>query len=481
MEQRFSLSQLNTLIKDVLFDAFPATVWVVGEISELNENRKGHCYLELIEKEDVEIIARMKATIWSYTYHMLKTYFETTTGQSFTQGLKILVQVTVEFHSSFGLSLNIKDIDPSYTVGNMVLQRKEIIERLKVEGVFDMNKELEFPLVPQRIAIISSKTAAGYNDFINQLENNRYGFRFYNRLFEVYMQGKEAVPSIISALEQIFTYEEFFDAVVIVRGGGAIADLSCFDNYDLAFNITQFPLPVITGIGHEKDDTIIDMTAHTRMKTPTAAAEFLIVCVEQFYERMLLLEKKSVESTCKVINLHKTKLESFADRLHNSVSGFIHDKNIQLIRKGSDFKQNTSIFSFTNKAELNKIKHSVKLAVSMCTGKMGNRLENKNAVLKQLTSQVIIHKNNNLTNIAGFAEKETKTFIQKQHEHICLCDNTARLLNPENVLKRGYTLTLKDGKIIKSAKDLAMGETIETRFADGNTESKIIRKQNNDN
>jgi exodeoxyribonuclease VII large subunit len=343
-----------------------------------------------------------------------------------------------------------------------------------------MNKELEFPPVPQKIAVISSKTAAGYNDFINQLENNRHGFRFYHRLFEVYMQGKEAVPSIISALERIFMHEEFFDVVVIVRGGGATADLSCFDNYDLAFHITQFSLPVITGIGHEKDDTIIDMTAHTRMKTPTAAAEFLITCVERFYEKLRLLEQKSVESTCKVMDFHKNQLESFADRLHNSVSEFIHDKNIRLIRKGSEFKQSTSIISLTNKVELYKIRHNVKMAVSTCTAKINNRLESKNTILKQLTSRAMLHKNNILANLSGLVEKETKSFIHKKHEHICLCDNMARLLNPENILKRGYTLTLKNGKIIKSEKDLAVNETIETRFFDGKTESKIIKKTNND-
>ena len=262
MENKLTLSELNERIKEVIEGAFPSSVWVIAEISELKENRNGHCYLELIEKQGTEIVARSRATIWSYTYRMLKPYFETTTGQLFTQGIKILVQGAVEFHSAFGLSLNIKDIDPIYTVGDMAMQRKEIINRLQTEGVFEMNKELELPLVPQKIAVISSATAAGYQDFMNQMETNEFGFRFYTKLFQATMQGVEAVPSIIYALERIFQYEDFFDAVVIIRGGGATADLSSFDNYDLAFNITQFPLPVITGIGHEKDDTIIDLVAH---------------------------------------------------------------------------------------------------------------------------------------------------------------------------------------------------------------------------
>ena len=434
MEQKFSLSlsQLNTLIKDALFEAFPSTVWVVGEISELKENRNGHCYLELIEKEGAEITARTKATIWSYTYRMLKPYFESSTGQILTHGLKILVQVSIDFHSSFGLSLNIKDIDPTYTVGDLALQRKEIIERLKNEGVFDMNKELELPLVPQRIAVISSKTAAGYQDFINQLENNEHGFRFYHQLFEAYMQGTEAVPSIIGALERIFVYEDFFDVVVIIRGGGSVADLSCFDNYELALNITQFMLPVITGIGHEKDDTIIDMVAHTRMKTPTATAEFLISCVENFHEKLLLFEQKIVELTRETLDFQKNKLETYADTLYHSVSQFINDKNIRLIRKGNEFQQNIRRFSFKKRMEL--------------------------------------------SNLIGLTEKKVRKYIQQEQERVRLNENTVRLLNPENVLKRGYTLTFKQGKIIKSVKDMNIDEIIETRFADGKIESKIIKK-----
>jgi len=276
MDQKLTLSELNKQIGDVLESAFPKGVWVVGEISELKENRNGHCYLELIEKQGIEIVARSRATIWSYTYRMLKPYFETSTGQLFTSGIKILVQVSVEFHAAYGLSLNIKDIDPVYTVGDMAMQRREIVDRLKTEGVFEMNKELQLPLVPQKIAVISSATAAGYQDFVNQLDNNKQGFVFYIKLFQATMQGTETAPSIMAALERIFGYDDFFDAVVIIRGGGATADLSSFDNYDLAYFVTQFPLPVITGIGHEKDDTIVDLVAHTRLKTPTAVAEFFI-------------------------------------------------------------------------------------------------------------------------------------------------------------------------------------------------------------
>ncbi len=479
MEQKLSLSQLNALIKDALLDAFPTTVWVVAEISEMKENRSGHCYLELIEKEGPEIVSRMRATIWSYTYRMLKPYFETTTQQLFTQGLKILVQVTVEFHSSFGLSLNIKDIDPTYTVGDLALQRKEIIERLQNEGVFDMNKELELPLVPQKIAVISSKTAAGYQDFMNQLENNEYGFRFYTHLFEAYMQGTEAVPTIIRALERIFQYDDFFDAVVIIRGGGATADLSCFDNYELALNITQFPLPVITGIGHEKDDTIIDLVAHTRMKTPTAVAEFLVNGMERFYEKLLRLENDVISNVRETLAVQNDKLERLVENLQHSVSGFIHDKNIQLIRKGNEFQQNISQFSFRKKVELNNFKHDVRSAVSMWTVKKENRLNQKRRILKRVAGEVLLKESSKLNYFRNFAVIETGNYLKKEQERIHLNENAVRLLNPENVLKRGYSLTFKNGKIVKSVQELKPGETIETHFADGKAESKIIQKEEN--
>jgi exodeoxyribonuclease VII large subunit len=476
MEQKLTLFELNERIRETLLDVFPTTVWVIGEISELKENRSGHCYLELIEKEGNEIIARARATIWSYTYRMLKPYFETTTGRLFTQGIKILVQVSIEYHPAYGLSLNIKDIDPVYTVGDLALQRKEIISRLQNEGVFEMNKELHLPLVPQKIAVISSKTAAGYQDFINQLENNEFGFRFYTQLFEAYMQGSEAVPSIIHALERIFEYEVFFDAVVIIRGGGATADLSCFDNYDLAFNITQFPLPVITGIGHEKDDTIADMVAHTRLKTPTAVAEFFITGTKRFYERLLELENEIVRLTRETIEIQKNRLESFAEVLDSSVSEFIRERNVQLTRTGNALQQKVNRYSFRKSYELVNIKHKLGSVISLWKVEKINSIDRKRRILKRVAGEMLLKENSNLDHIQITWTNETKSFLQKEQERIHLNENTVRLLNPENVLKRGFTLTLKNGKIVKSVTEVDVDETIETRFTDGKVKSKIINK-----
>jgi exodeoxyribonuclease VII large subunit len=473
MEQKLTLLQLNELIKEALTGAFPTSVWVIAEVSELKENRNGHCYLELIEKQGAEIVARTRATIWSYTYRMLKPYFETTTGQFFTSGIKILVQVSVEYHSAFGLSLNIKDIDPVYTVGDMAMQRKEIINRLQNEGVFEMNKELEWPLVPQKIAIISSVTAAGYQDFMNQLDNNEFGFKFYSKLFQATMQGVETVPSIINALERIFQYEDFFDAVVIIRGGGATADLSSFDNYDLAFNITQFPLPVITGIGHEKDDTIIDLIAHTRLKTPTAVAEFFINGMERFYDRMMELEKEIVRLTRDSIDSHHSELEHAASNLNLAVTDFINRNQAQLARKGNELQRAVKQFSFQKEHELNSLQHQIKSTLLLWFAVSKTGLEQKRLSLKHLVGKSLIGQNAVLNHYKDLLAGRVEKLILREQQRIHFHENTARLIHPENVLKRGYTITTKEGKVIKSVKQLNVNEEIETRFADGSVKSKI--------
>jgi exodeoxyribonuclease VII large subunit len=477
MEHKFTLFELSGRIKEALLETFPSAVWVVAEISELKENRNGHCYLELIEKEGSEIIARSRATIWSYTYRMLKPYFESTTGRMFTHGIKILVQASVEYHPAYGLSLNIKDIDPVYTVGDLALQRKEIIARLQTDGVFDMNRDLQLPLVPQKIAVISSKTAAGYQDFMSHLENNEHGFHFYTHLFEAYMQGSEAVPSIIRALEKIFQYDDFFDAVAIIRGGGATADLSCFDNYELAFNITQFPLPVITGIGHEKDDTIIDLVAHTRLKTPTAVAGFFITGVERYYKRLLDLENEIISLTREIINEQNDRIGQCAESLNSAVSDFIREKNTQIIRKGNLLQQQINRFSYRKNYDLIAVKTKLQSVVSVWKVETVNEIDRKKRNLKRLSGEILLKVNAGLSNRETALKNSTVKKLTKEGERLRLNENAMRLLRPENVLKRGYTLTLKEGKIVKSVNDLAVGETIETRFADGKTESKITKKQ----
>ncbi|MBR5477513.1 MAG: exodeoxyribonuclease VII large subunit [Bacteroidaceae bacterium] len=278
IDKPFTLYSLNNLVRSAISEALPRRYWVTGELSEVRETAVGHCYIELVERneETQETIAKARGTIWARTYSLLRPYFLEQTGQPFAAGLKVLLQVSVGFHELYGYTLDVCDIEPAYTIGDIARQRQLIIKRLTDEGVIGLNKELEFPLLPQRIAVISSATAAGYGDFCDQLLNNRYGFVFYPHLFPAPMQGNGAEQGIIAALDKIAEKVDNWDVVVIIRGGGATSELGCFDTYDLANNCAQFPLPIITGIGHLRDESILDIVAHTCAKTPTAAAEFLI-------------------------------------------------------------------------------------------------------------------------------------------------------------------------------------------------------------
>ena len=313
-----SLFELCTQIRKTLKETFPTTYWVRAETSDVRINASsGHCYLEFIEKSEKsnQLLAKVRGAIWANVFRMLKPYFETETGQPFASGLKVLVQVTVEYHEVYGISLNVIDIDPTYTLGDLVRKRQEIIKRLQDEGIFNLNKELDFPTLPQRIAVISSPTAAGYGDFCHQLEHNPRGYSFKTKLFAAAMQGDRVEESILAALDKINRQAGDFDVVVIIRGGGATSDLSCFDTYLLAAACAQFPLPIITGIGHERDDTVLDSVAHTRVKTPTAAAELLIGCMDEAADHLADLAARMHESVTARLKQERTRLYQLCHRI----------------------------------------------------------------------------------------------------------------------------------------------------------------------
>jgi exodeoxyribonuclease VII large subunit len=314
-KRTYSLYELNCIIKTAVDLTFPDAFWVTAEIADSRCNQKGHCYLELVEKEEDRMIAQIKATIWAYEYKKLSHKFEKTTNESLRPGMKVLLFAAVTFHEVYGLSLTIRDIDPAYTLGEMALKKKEVIERLKKEGIIDMNKRLPIPLVPQRVAVITSPTAAGYGDFFNQLDNNPYGYKFIHILFPALMQGYEAEGSIIASLDAIKKKMRLFDVVVIIRGGGSVIDLNCFDSYLLASQVAGFPLPVITGIGHERDETVVDIVANTKMKTPTAVAEFLVSRVGSFEEHVIGLKDKVIETAGEFLKDERYTLNAVAHGL----------------------------------------------------------------------------------------------------------------------------------------------------------------------
>ena len=275
IDKRYSLLELNRMVRESIECEMPEEYWVEAELSECRETR-GHCYMELIQKDELSAtpVAKAQAKCWANKWLTIRPYFERITGQQLHVGMKVLLQVYPQFHEAYGFSWIVNDIDPTYTIGDMARKRQEIIKKLKDEGVFDLQKELQLPMFCQRIAVISSQTAAGYGDFCNQLADNPYGFKFETQLFPATMQGEGVEQSIINALERI--YDTDYDCVVIIRGGGATSDMSGFDTLALAENVANFPIPIITGIGHERDESILDMVSHTRVKTPTAAAAFLI-------------------------------------------------------------------------------------------------------------------------------------------------------------------------------------------------------------
>jgi len=475
MNVQLKLSELNGLVKKAVGEAFTAPIWVICEISELKINRNGHCYLVLIEKEDNgdAIVAQAKATIWSYTFRMLQPYFESTTGQQLTEGLKVLVSVSVEFHELYGFSLNIRDIDPTYTLGDMARRRREIIARLQSEGVADMNKELTLPLVPQRIAIISSPTAAGYQDFINQLTNNPAKYHFHLRLFPAIMQGNQAESSIIGALEQIYRYESFFDAVVIIRGGGSQVDLSCFDNYNLAYFVTQFPLPVITGIGHEKDDSIVDLVAHTRLKTPTAVAEFLISGIAWFDQHLDDLKNRFVQNIDTLLTSSKTVVEQYA----RSIMPVVHDKigkvNSRLNQTIWKFDNYVKVFIKNQNYQLSRSEESLRYEFKNFHQLQLHSLERTMRALFVFFQRICLVNNDLLMRKIQLSEKLVRNIISDNMLYLELAQQMAQLTDPFKILARGYSITTYNGRTLKDTDRIIVSAIIETKLHKGNIISEV--------
>lgn len=315
--EAITLLELNGRVKSTLQFEMPDAYWVQAEISSISPSGQGHCYLELVQKDATgrNFLAKAKSNIWRGTWLKLKPYFEAQTGETLKVGMKVLLQVTVTFHEVYGYSLVVQDIDPTYTMGDMARRRKEILEQLAKDGVIGLNRELDIPVLPNRIAVISSATAAGWGDFRDQLAGNIYGFQFYVKLFPALMQGDDVERSVIQALNAVAERRDDFDVVIIIRGGGAVSELSCFDSYNLAFNIANFPLPVITGIGHERDDTVADVVAHTKVKTPTAAAEFIINKVFDTAQELETLTRRMTESISDRMNAENVRIERLSQKL----------------------------------------------------------------------------------------------------------------------------------------------------------------------
>ena len=399
-EKFHTLFELNRLVRETIECEMPNEYWVEAELSECRESR-GHCYMELIEKDEQTTtpIAKASAKCWASKWMLVRPYFERATGQRLVAGMKVLLKVYPQFHEAFGFSWIVTDIDPTYTLGDMARKRQEIIRKLKEEGVFDLQKELTLPIFCQRIAVISSETAAGYGDFCNQLSNNPYGFQFQTQLFPAIMQGEGVEQSIINALERI--YDQPFDCVVIIRGGGATSDMSGFDTLALAEHVANFPLPIITGIGHDRDESILDMVSHTRVKTPTAAAALLIDHLKEMLDTVM--------------------------NAQNSITRLVQQKLSTL------------------SAQLSNVSEAIPRLFTI----VKTRQEAKIDALQQRIPMLLERR------------------LLAENHRLQLMEEKLKALDPQLLLKRGYSITLHNGRAVKDATTLKAGDEIETRLAQG--------------
>ena len=430
------LSDFNACIEHVLSaDAQLRNQWVIAETSDLRLNRSGHCYTELIEKDSSgETIAKISAVIWAGNYAALYHKFLKATGQVLATGMKVLVNVSVSYHRLYGMKVVINDIDPSYTMGDMERQRQEIIDRLTKEGIIDMNQQLPWPEVPQRIAIISAEGAAGYGDFMNQLDGNPYGLQFYTCLFHAVMQGTQTVPTVRAALDRINQHIDLFDCVVIIRGGGATSELNSFDNYELAANVAQFPLPVIVGIGHERDVTVLDYVAAKRVKTPTAAAELLILQGANALAHLNELQDAIVTTVRDLVSQEREHLSYFANTIPGIARGII---------------------------DTNRVK-----------------LDNYARTIPMIATNLITTQRTRLQRAVERVEESLDRLMQREQQRLQALGEKAALLSPSNTLSRGYSLVRKDGKCVTAGDQLQPGDNVTIQFATGGAGATINNVDN---
>lgn len=354
-----SLYDLNALVRRSLEQCLPDEYWVQAELSEVRVHpATGHCYVEFVQKDprSNNLVAKARGVIWSNVFRLLRPYFEESTGQVFTAGIKVLVQVSVGFHELYGFSLTVHDIDPTYTLGDMARRRREILKQLEEEGVLTLNKELPMPELPRRVAVISSATAAGYGDFCHQLTNNPRGYYFHTELFAAAMQGDRVEESMLAALDSINSRADDFDVVVIIRGGGATSDLSCFDTYLLAAACAQFPLPIITGIGHERDDTVLDSVAHARVKTPTAAAEYLIARMDEAADRLNDLAVHLYEGVTARLKWERNRLQQCRNRIPTASVRRVSSAKLELLTARKDLHRSVEAVLARHRHKLELLK-----------------------------------------------------------------------------------------------------------------------------
>ena len=456
-----TLTDLQLLIKEQLRTAFPLPYWVVAEVSELKVNYSGHCYLELVEKGGENQVPRAKvsAVIWRNHYAMISSYFRTATGNELCSGLKVLIKVMVSYHELYGLSFQVTDIEPSYTLGDMEAQRRETIDRLQREGIYDMNRSYVLPPVLQRLAVVSSRNAAGYQDFMNELTGNPQGYRYDVTLFDAFMQGNETENSVISALDLIADRMDDFDAVVMIRGGGSQSDLGAFNSYRLCSHLAQFPLPVVTGIGHDKDQSVADLVANVSVKTPTAVAVFLNDHNERFEAGMINRLTGILELARDNLHNERMRLSENAYRLQHISQKFVHDTTGRLDGLMTGILRRSRLALETQKGRLALLGARISETPLRRTETAGHRLDTYRRQLFDLTRLSLSSKSRELNLLASVVEAKT----------------------PERILKMGYSIVRVGKRIVKNAGDLQPGDVLSVQLRDGKAEARVLRTTSSEN
>ncbi|MCH5237192.1 MAG: exodeoxyribonuclease VII large subunit [Muribaculaceae bacterium] len=425
--------------------------WVIAELSDVRMSG-GHCYMELIEKNvSGQTVAKLRATVWQSYFSQIRQKFLKATGREISTGIKVLLRGNINHHALYGLSFNITDIDPSYTLGDLERLRREILARLQKEGILDANKNRQMPLAPQRIAVISAEGAAGYGDFINQLSSNRDGFVFYPFLFPCVMQGDKVSSSVRRALSLIEETSVFWDCVAIVRGGGATTDLNGFDDYELAHAVALCKLPVIVGIGHERDRNVLDEIAHTRVKTPTAVAGFFIDRLREAY---------------------KAVRDNF-DRIREYAFANLAGEERRLTSLGSMLPQLVARKISENNANLEKLAQSVPILIKSRIRSEDGRLANYQHLLYTLGSTIVSNAGRNLSELYDRLGRNADTVISLSKKSLDNIESLIGVLNPENTLKRGYSITRVNGKAVSDTSRLKEGDLVVTKLFKGEICSEI--------
>ena len=448
----YSLSEIAMSIHRVVERTYPQPYYIKAEILKLNfYPYSGHCYPELVEKEGNTIKTEMRAIIWSSNYQRINQRFEQITGEKLKEDIRILCLASVEFSPKHGLALHIQDIEPSYTLGEMVRNKMAVIERLKKENVFTRNKSLAMPLVPKRIAVISVETSKGYSDFMTTLESNRYGYRFETELFPSILQGDKAITGMTARLSEIEMRSEEFDCVAIVRGGGGDVGLSCYDDYQLAYRVATFPLPVLTGIGHSTNQTVTDMVAYSYNITPTDVAFSLVERFHDFDEKVQLLFESIARRTSEVIAEEKRRLLEMDAARRIAAPRIVAEHKRQL----RDFAQQVTL-------------KSKEMLLTQ-----GNALSKLWEELVRLDAERLEQEREQLDRSAQKLATLGSQLLQNRKERIAMMEDKVRLLHPDNILKRGFSITRLQGCAVTGAEALRAGDRIVTQLYEGEVTSVV--------